>query len=134
MSTIALLFHVFIVITMIVAILIQRSEGGGFAAGNVTSSLVNARGVSDFLTRSTSLLAIIFFASSIFLALLTKSYSDKESSILESYDENFVSNSLNNSNGIDEETFDSKVLDNDSLADGSDNNFIPRIEIPVDFN
>jgi len=134
MSTIALLFHVFIVITMIIAILIQRSEGGGFAAGNVTSSLVNVRGVSDFLTRSTSLLAIIFFASSIFLALLTKSYSDRESSVMSSYDKNFVSNSSDNSNAMDKETFDSQVSDNDSSADGSDNNFIPRIEIPVDFN
>ena len=48
----------------------QQSEGGGFTASN-NFGVSNARGVSDFLTRSTSILAISFFCTSMFLALIT---------------------------------------------------------------
>lgn len=51
-------------------ILMQRSEGGGLGVGGSPSGFMSARGAADFLTRSTAVLATIFVALSIVLAVL----------------------------------------------------------------
>lgn len=51
-------------------ILMQRSEGGGLGVGGSPSGLMSARGVADFLTRTTAVLATIFVILSIVLAAL----------------------------------------------------------------
>ncbi|HEX7751217.1 MAG TPA: preprotein translocase subunit SecG [Novosphingobium sp.] len=51
-------------------ILMQRSEGGGLGVGGSPSGLMSARGVADFLTRTTAVLATLFVALSIVLAAL----------------------------------------------------------------
>jgi len=65
-----LIVQTLVAIGLITVILMQRSEGGGFAGGGSPAGLMTARGASDFLTRSTSILASIFIALSIFLAAL----------------------------------------------------------------
>src|SRR3546814_20529949 len=50
--------------------LMQRSEGGGLGVGGSPSGLMSARGAADFLTRATTILAILFVGLSIFLAIL----------------------------------------------------------------
>ncbi|KZX50446.1 preprotein translocase subunit SecG [Erythrobacter sp. HI00D59] len=49
-------------------ILMQRSEGGGLGIGGSPSGMLSARGASDFLTRSTKWLAVLFVVLSIALA------------------------------------------------------------------
>ena len=49
-------------------ILMQRSEGGGLGIGGSPSGMLSARGVADFLTRSTKWLAVLFVVLSIALA------------------------------------------------------------------
>lgn len=51
-------------------ILMQRSEGGGLGVGGSPSGLMSARGVADFLTRTTAVLATLFVVLSIVLAAL----------------------------------------------------------------
>ena len=51
-------------------ILMQRSEGGGLGVGGNPSGLMSARGAADFLTRSTTVLAVLFVLLSIILAAL----------------------------------------------------------------
>src|SRR3546814_3600699 len=48
----------------------QRSEGGGLGVGGSPSGLMSARGAADFLTRATTILAILVVGLSIFLAIL----------------------------------------------------------------
>src|SRR3546814_14493328 len=48
----------------------QRSEGGGLGVGGSPSGLMSARGAADFLTRATTILAILFVGLSIFLSIL----------------------------------------------------------------
>ncbi len=55
---------------MIGVILMQRSEGGGLGVGGSPSGLMSARGAADFLTRATTVLAVMFVALSIALAAL----------------------------------------------------------------
>ncbi|MBX3561919.1 MAG: preprotein translocase subunit SecG [Sphingomonas sp.] len=68
MFTFILIVQAFVALAMITVILMQRSEGGGFAGGGSPSGLMTARGASDFLTRSTSILATVFVVLSIVLA------------------------------------------------------------------
>jgi preprotein translocase subunit SecG len=69
MFTFILIIQAIVAVAMITVILMQRSEGGGFAGGS-PSGLMTARGAADFLTRSTAILATVFVALSILLAAL----------------------------------------------------------------
>ncbi len=70
------LFHFLIVVQAIVAaalvgiILMQQSEGGGLGMGGSPSGLMSARGAANFLTRGTTVLAIMFVVLSIALAVV----------------------------------------------------------------
>ncbi|WP_339690008.1 preprotein translocase subunit SecG [uncultured Parasphingorhabdus sp.] len=60
-----------IVAAMLVGvILMQKSEGGGLGVGGSPSGMMSARGAADLLTRSTSVLAVLFVSLSISLAVL----------------------------------------------------------------
>ena len=69
MFTFLLILHALIAASLVVVILMQRSEGGGLTGGS-PSGLMTARGAADFLTRATAILASLFVLSSIFLAVL----------------------------------------------------------------
>jgi preprotein translocase subunit SecG len=71
MQTVLLVVHLIIAIALIGVVLLQRSEGGalGIGGGNA-GSLFSARGVGNTLTRTTAILAVIFFMTSIGLTLL----------------------------------------------------------------
>lgn len=56
--------------TLVGVILMQRSEGGGLGVGGSPSGFMSARGAADFLTRATSVLAVMFVVLSIALAAL----------------------------------------------------------------
>ena len=60
-----------IVAAMLVGvILMQKSEGGGLGVGGSPSGMMSARGAADLLTRTTSILAVLFVGLSITLAVL----------------------------------------------------------------
>jgi len=71
-----MLFQFILVVQAIIAamlvgvILVQKSEGGGLGMGGSPSGLMSARGAADFLTRATTVLATLFIAFSIVLAVL----------------------------------------------------------------
>jgi preprotein translocase subunit SecG len=68
--TFLLVVQAIIAALLVTVILMQRSEGGGLTSGGSPSGLMSARGAADFLTRATSILATLFVAMSILLAVL----------------------------------------------------------------
>ena len=70
MFTFLLVVHAIIAAALVAVILMQRSEGGGLGMGGSPSGLMSARGAADFLTRATTILATLFVAMCIFLAVL----------------------------------------------------------------
>jgi preprotein translocase subunit SecG len=62
------------VIALIVVILIQRSEGGalGIGGGGGGGGLMTARGSANLLTRTSAILATLFFISAIGLTILSE--------------------------------------------------------------
>ncbi len=71
MTTVLLVVHITVAITMIVLILLQRSEGGALGIGGGGGGFVSGRGATDFITRTTAVLAAIFFGTSITLGILS---------------------------------------------------------------
>lgn len=67
---ILLTVHIIVCIALIGVVLIQRSEGGALGMGGGPSGFMTARGAGDLLTRSTWILATIFFALSLMLTML----------------------------------------------------------------
>ena len=68
MFTFLLIVQTLIAFTLVVVILMQRSEGGGLGVGGSSGGLMTARGAADFLTRATSVLGGLFIVLSIVLA------------------------------------------------------------------
>lgn len=70
MFTFLLVVQAIIAACLVTVILMQRSEGGGLGVGGSPAGFMSARGAADFLTRSTAILATIFVALSIVLAVI----------------------------------------------------------------
>ena len=71
-----------IVATLIATVLLQKSEGGGLGVGG-GAGFMSSRGTANLLTRTTAVLAVGFFITSLFLSWYA-SYDRKPSSIIDS--------------------------------------------------
>jgi preprotein translocase subunit SecG len=80
MQTVVIVIHLMIVATLIATVLLQKSEGGGLGIGG-GAGFMSSRGTANLLTRTTAILAVGFFLTSLFLSWLA-SYDRKPSSIL----------------------------------------------------
>ncbi|MGQ3671696.1 preprotein translocase subunit SecG [Xanthobacter sp. TB0136] len=71
MQTVLIVIHLLVVLALIGVVLIQRSEGGGLGAGGGNSSggFFSARGSANVLTRTTAILAALFFITSLVLTM-----------------------------------------------------------------
>ena len=80
MQTVVIVIHLMIVAAMIGVVLLQKSEGGGLGMGG-GAGFMSSRGTANLLTRTTAVLAVGFFITSLFLSWLA-SYDKKPSSII----------------------------------------------------
>jgi preprotein translocase subunit SecG len=69
MQTVIIVIHLMVVLAMIGLVLIQKSEGGGLGMGG-GGGFLSSRGSSNMLTRSTAILAAVFFTTSLTLSIL----------------------------------------------------------------
>ena len=69
MEKFVIVVHLMIVLAMIGFVLLQKSEGGGFAAGS-NAGFLSSRGSANVLTRTTAYLAGAFFVTSLLLSIL----------------------------------------------------------------
>jgi preprotein translocase subunit SecG len=68
MLTVIIVIHLMLVLGMIGVVLLQKSEGGGLISS--TSGFMTGRGTANVLTRTTALLAVGFFVTSLALSWL----------------------------------------------------------------
>jgi preprotein translocase subunit SecG len=80
MQTVIIVIHLMIVATLIATVLLQKSEGGGLGMGG-GAGFMSSRGTANLLTRTTAILAVGFFLTSLFLSWLA-SYDRKPSSVI----------------------------------------------------
>ena len=81
MQTVLIVIHLMIVLALVGVVLIQRSEGGGLGIGG-GSGFMSARGTANALTRTTGILAALFFVTSMALTILAR-YESKPTDILD---------------------------------------------------
>lgn len=80
MQIVILVVILIVTLAMIGLILLQRSEGGGLGVGSGNmGGLMTTRGTSDMLTRTTAILATIFMALCLLLAILSGRQTKEES-------------------------------------------------------
>ena len=83
MESFLLVVDLFLACAIVLVVLIQRGDSGGaLGIGGGGGGLFSARGKANFLTRTTAVLAALFFATSLGLAYLAKQ--DRPTSIIES--------------------------------------------------
>jgi preprotein translocase subunit SecG len=83
MQTVLVIVELLIAVALIIFVLLQRSEGGalGMGGGSSMGGLFSPRGAADTLTRTTAILAFLFFVTCLGLNLLALHGRD-ETSIL----------------------------------------------------
>jgi preprotein translocase subunit SecG len=81
MQTVLIVIHLMIVLALVGVVLIQRSEGGGLGVGG-GSGFMSARGAANALTRTTAILATLFFITSLGLGILSR-YEGRPTDILD---------------------------------------------------
>ena len=84
MQTVIIVIHLMIVLAMVGLVLLQKSEGGGLGmGGGGGGSFMSSRGTANVLSRTTAILAALFFATSLLLSILA-GFDRKPRSILDS--------------------------------------------------
>lgn len=79
MILVLLTIHILVISALIVVVLLQRSEGGALFSGG---GFMTGRGAANALTRTTSVLAAVFFLTSLTLAYIA-SHKPRDSSLIE---------------------------------------------------
>ena len=88
MESILLVIHAILALLLIVVVLIQRAEGGALGIGGGSDGM-SPRGTADALTRTTSVIAVLFVITSLSLTILSMR-SNERSLNFDSLDENSV--------------------------------------------
>lgn len=93
MQTVLLVIYLMVVLALIGIVLIQRSEGGGLGIGG-GSGFMSARGAANALTRTTAILATLFFVLALGMGILSR-YESKPTDILDR-----IPGTTGNGNGV----------------------------------
>lgn len=75
MIVILFVIHVAIAVALVGVILLQKSDGGALGSiggGSGMSGFMTGRSTANLLTRTTAILAAVFFATSVFLVVLSQ--------------------------------------------------------------
>ena len=86
MENIILVLNIVLAILLVGVILLQKSEGGALGLGSSQESFVSSRSAGSFLTKTTSIIAILFIITSISLTIMSKE-KFSSSSVLETIEE-----------------------------------------------
>ena len=76
MESALLIIHAILAVVLIIVVLIQRAEGGALGIGGGSDGM-SPRGSADVLTRTTSIIALLFVITSISLTVLSLSSSER---------------------------------------------------------
>ena len=89
MESVILVIHLFLALSIIGLVLLQRSEGGGLGIGGNqggAGNFASARGTANFLTRATGICAALFFITSLTLGIMAGQHTGEKTGILNSLD------------------------------------------------
>lgn len=82
MENIILTIHIILAVLLIGSVLMQKSEGGALGIGSGSDSLMSSRSAGSFLTKFTSVIAVLFIITSISLTAIHRE-DNKNTSVLD---------------------------------------------------
>jgi preprotein translocase subunit SecG len=71
MQTVVIVIHLMVIVALVAVVLLQRSEGGALGIGG-GDKFMTMRGQGNVLTRATTILAAIFFVTSMAMSILAR--------------------------------------------------------------
>ena len=86
MENLILIINIVLAILLIIAVLLQKSEGGALGLGVSQDNYISSRSAGNFLTKATAVLATLFIITSIALTILSQE-KVTTSSVLEKVEE-----------------------------------------------
>ena len=72
MENFILILNIILAVILIGVILLQRSEGGALGLGVSQDNFISSRSASNFLTKTTAIIATLFIITSISLTIISK--------------------------------------------------------------
>ena len=81
MASILLTIHIIVAVSLVISVLLQRSEGGLGGLGGGMSNIMSSQSSDNFITKLTVYLAAGFMLTSISLAVITSSKNSSTSII-----------------------------------------------------
>ena len=94
MESILLIVNIILAVLLIIAILLQRSEGGALGLGVSQDNFTSSRSAGDFLTKFTSILAVFFIVTSIALVSISQNEIKEVQSVIDMEEEKKQNKSL----------------------------------------
>ena len=86
MENVILIINVILAILLVGIILLQKSEGGALGIGASQDSFISSRSASNFLSKTTGIIATIFIITSILMTILSQKEISR-TSVLEKIEE-----------------------------------------------
>ena len=89
MQTVILAIHIIVAITLVGLILIQQGKGAdagaafGSGGGGASATVFGSQGSGNFMTKTTAVLATVFFITSLFLSFLSGKISEQKAESVE---------------------------------------------------
>ena len=87
MESLLIFVNIILAIVLIIAILLQRSEGGALGLGVSQDNFTSARSMGSFLTKFTSIVATLFIICSIVIVAISRDELRETQSVLEKQEE-----------------------------------------------
>ena len=87
MENLLVLVNIILAVILIIAILLQRSEGGALGLGVSQDNFTTARSMGTFLTKFTAIIATLFIVCSIAIVAISRDELRETQSVLEKEEE-----------------------------------------------
>ena len=72
MENFILVLNIILAVLLVGVILLQRSEGGALGLGVSQDNFISSRSASNFLTKTTAIIATLFIITSVSLTIISK--------------------------------------------------------------
>ena len=88
MENIILIINIILAITLVILVLVQKSEGGALGIGVSQDNFMFSRSAGNFLTKATAIVATLFIICSLTLTILSRSELIPTTSVIDKIEEN----------------------------------------------
>ena len=88
MENILLIVNVVLAITLVLLVLLQKSEGGALGIGISQDNFMFSRSAGDFMTKATAVVATLFIICSLSLTMISRQDLETTVSVIDKIEEN----------------------------------------------